>query len=64
MSMLVEGVDPPKSCYDCPFNAGEYEPAYYEKRYCSLIKGFDMKPSYYKKRPKECPIKEVTTCES
>lgn len=55
--MIRIEMEMPESCYDCPFNDGEYEIACYEKRYCKCT-GHAMKKDWYKKRPKECPLKE------
>lgn len=55
--MIRIEMEMPKSCYDCPFNFGEYYKEYYEKRWCKLTYK-SMKRDNYKKRPKECPLKE------
>lgn len=50
-----------QGCRCCVFNAGEYSPDYFEKRYCKLD-GEPMKKSFYstKGRP-DCPIMACLT---
>lgn len=48
------------TCRECIFNAGEYEPDYWEKRYCKFD-GKSMKKAYYSKRRSDCPIMAILT---
>lgn len=43
------------TCKECIFNAGEYDPNHWEKRYCKFD-GAPMKKAYYTKRRSDCPI--------
>lgn len=56
--MIQIPIEMPKTCYECRFNAGEYSPEYYEKRYCDIT-GKSMAKRNYKVRPDVCPLKEV-----
>lgn len=56
MAILIENMDMPKSCLDCPLNNGEYAVENYEKRYCAITY-HEMRKSDYKKKPKDCPLK-------
>lgn len=53
--IIIENDTVPKSCYDCPFNVGEYTPDEYEKRHCDLTGKSTIKTDYDKK-PKACPL--------
>lgn len=56
--MIMVDIDMPKNCYECDFNGGEYGPDYPEKCSCKLT-GRGMSKKDYKKRPKDCPLKNV-----
>lgn len=53
--MISIDIEVPKNCHHCIFNHGEYGTDYYEKCSCMLT-GIGMGKSYYKRRPKSCPI--------
>lgn len=57
MSVLVEGMNMPKSCFDCPIS----HPAYARTLICAINGKFIMSPICEKKRMDECPLVEPTT---
>lgn len=59
--IAVEGMDMPKSCYECDFNVGEYTRDYWEKRYC-VRTGSGMTKTSNKRRNKDCPLIEMAKC--
>ena len=55
--IVVDDMEMPKSCYECPLNHGEYSPECYEKRSCAIT-GHGMRKKNYKNRPNDCPLHE------
>ena len=55
--MIKIDIQMPKHCGECHFNEGEYGREYYEKCSCQIT-GHGMRKSDYKRRPKDCPLKE------
>ena len=58
MAVIIENMEMPKSCLDCPLNTGEYSVECYEKRYCAITHE-GMRKVDYKRKPKTCPLKQV-----
>ena len=50
MSIIIQGIEMPKSCIDCPCHDGEWGCCNITNNYI----GFD------ENRPQDCPLKEVT----
>ena len=51
MSILIKGMDMPKSCEECKFESAQYVNNYCRRAYCSL--GADYE---------HCPLIEIVTC--
>lgn len=56
--MIQIDMEMPLNCRECPMNKGEYTPNEIEKRYC-CITGKCFGKADYKKRPANCPMKEL-----
>lgn len=65
MSILIEGIDMPKTCALCPFREIRYKPGYYNYEHCSALNNIfnecRLDINSYEERLSDCPLIEIPT---